>query len=314
MIYDIACSSVVTKKSLDEFRLLDFTISQYHNVRWYLSVDPYVEEFYKDSEKHNCLQNIDSDEDAKHCGTDATEQSKIKFMHIMKTKAYASDFALSQGEDFVLFLDSDIFFVNPIDEKVLELFTNKSIDAFLCPHATFNHSNEAKVGFFNAGMYCTSSRRFLGAWMDINNKAYENNLYGDQKPLELIYNNFVTVNLPINYDIGFWRMNEQHNHYRFNQLGLGIVDEVFNLSNGKHNARPDNDDTFSIRGSANHVNLLFMGHPAVCFHAHTFKDLGYTNYGAFLVEKVLHCLRESGRPDHKRTLEFMAKMQLGGVC
>ena len=40
---------MVTKKSLDEFRLLDFTISQYHNVKWYLSVDPHVQEYYKDS-------------------------------------------------------------------------------------------------------------------------------------------------------------------------------------------------------------------------------------------------------------------------
>jgi hypothetical protein len=271
-------------------------------VRWYLSVDPYVEEFYRDSDKHNCLQNIDSDDDAEHCGTDATEQSKIKFMHIMKTKAYASDYALRHDEDFVLFLDSDIFFVNPIEEKLLELFSNKSIDAFLCPHATLNHPNEAKVGFFNAGMYCTSSRHFLRAWMDINDKAYENHLYGDQKPLELIYNNFVTANLPINYDIGFWRMNEQHNHYRFNQLGLGIV--------------PTNDEnSTSILAdptSANvPINIVFAGLPAICFHAHTFKDLGYTNYGAFMVEKVLHCLRESSRPDHKRILEFMAKMQLG---
>ena len=162
-----------------------------------MSVDPHVHDYYKDSEKHNCILNIDTDENAQHCGTDASEESKIRFMHIMKTKAYASDFALEKGEEFVLFLDSDIFFVNPISDDILTLFKNKSIDAFLCPHATFNHSNEAKVGFFNAGMYGTSSRSFLKAWMDINDKAYENNLYGDQKPLELIYNNFVTVNLPI---------------------------------------------------------------------------------------------------------------------
>ncbi len=278
----LACSSVVTKKSLDEFRLLDFTVSQYHKVKWYLSVDPHVQEYYKDSKKHVCIQNIDSDENAQHCGTDASEESKIRFMHIMKTKAYASDFALESGEEFVLFLDSDIFFVNPIEEDVLALFSNKSIDAFLCPHATFNHSNEAKVGFFNAGMYGTSSRAFLKAWIDINDKAYENDLYGDQKPLELIYNNFVTVNLPINYDIGFWRMNEQHNNYRYHQLGLDQT--------GK---------------------LIFMGHSPVCFHAHTFKDLGYTNYGAFMVEKVLHCLRQTDRDDHNNILDFMSKVSLG---
>ncbi len=277
----LACSSVVTTKSLKEFLLLDYTISQYHDVVWYLSVDPHVNDYFSESERHNCLLNIDSDENAKHCGTDASEESKIRFMHIMKTKAYASDYALKSGEKFVLFLDSDIFFVNPISDKILDLFDDKTIDAFLCPHATFNHQNEAKVGFFNAGMYGTSSRKFLASWISINDKAYENNLYGDQKPLELIYSNFLTVNLPINYDIGFWRMNEQHNMYRFHQLG---IDE--------------------------NNRLLFMGHEPICFHAHTFKDLGYTNYGAFMVEKVLHCLRQTERKDHQNILDFMAKLSL----
>ena len=115
---------MVTKKSLDEFRLLDFTISQYHDVTWYLSVDPHVHDYYKDSEKHNCILNIDTDENAQHCGTDASEESKIRFMHIMKTKAYASDFALEKGDECVLFLDSDILFVNRISDDILTLFKN----------------------------------------------------------------------------------------------------------------------------------------------------------------------------------------------
>ena len=279
----IACASVVTKKSFKEFLLLDYTISQYHNVKWYLSTDPVVFEKLSHDEKYICLKNIETDENANHCGADNSQESKQKFMDIMKTKAYACLEALEQNEEFVLFLDSDIFFVNPIEEKLLSLFKNKSIDAFLCPHSTFNHANEATVGFFNAGMYCTNSIQFLKTWIEINDKALEYGMYGDQKPLEYIYFNFTTANLPINYDIGFWRMNESNQMHaaRFNSL---TIDQ--------------------------HSNIRFCGHLAVCFHAHTFKNLTYPNYGAKTVERVLLCLNHSKRKDHKNILKYMAQLSL----
>ena len=282
----IACASVVTKKSLAEFRLLDYSISQYHDTQWYLSVDPIVYDYFKESDKHFCIQNIESDENANHCGEDSNPESKKRFMHIMKTKAFACNKALEMGEKFVMFLDSDIFFVHSIEKRLLDLFKNSDIDAFLCPHSTFNHQNEANVGFFNAGMYCTSSRNFLNTWIDINEKALDFGLYGDQKPLELIYFNFLTMNIPINYDIGFWRMNERNNLHasRVNSLGVD-----------------------------NNKNILFCNLPAICFHAHTFKDLGYTNYGSFMVERVLHLMRVTDRKEHKNILDFMSKLSMENI-
>ena len=81
-MYDFACASVVTKKSLKEFKLLDYTLSRYHNVKWYISTDPEVYEVFKDNKRYVCLQNIDTDDNANHCGADSNPESKKRFMHI----------------------------------------------------------------------------------------------------------------------------------------------------------------------------------------------------------------------------------------
>jgi hypothetical protein len=278
----LACSSVVTKKSFEEFLLLDYSISQFHDVKWYLSTDPYSYERIKGmGNKYNCLLNIESDKKVNHHGEATSESQKIAFMDVVKTKLFASRYGLESGEEFVLFMDTDIIFVNPIEAKVLKLFKNKDIDGFVCPHSTDNHSNEAKVGFFNSGMYATSSFEFLDAWIALNERSLELNLFCDQKPLEIIYRDFLTVNLPMNYNVGFWKMNEQHNSWRCQHLGLNESRE-----------------------------FVFLGKNVIFLHAHTFKKLHYVNYGSFLIEKMLLCLDNSNRSEYENILDFMSKLSL----
>jgi len=261
----IPVCSVVTKKTLTEFKLLKFSIEQYHDVKWYLSCDTVVEEYYKETDNITLLSLIETDD----CDHNVQSQEKLaNWMKVMMTKFDVCNRAL-QENTYCLFLDSDMVFVNPIEEEVLNLISSKKVQAAICPHMTNNAHIEAKHGYYNAGMFFVNSLDFIKSWENLSKDYKKYNLYFEQQPLEFIHRDFLTANLPINYNLGWWRFNLPQTQGRIS---------MFN----------ERDDI-----------LYFGNRPAINFHFHCLRELETDNYGQFLVDFVFKYLKESKNIKYK---------------
>tara|TARA_R100000008_G_scaffold1988_1_gene1644 strand:- start:5752 stop:6567 length:816 start_codon:yes stop_codon:yes gene_type:complete len=267
MILPVA--SVVTEKTICEFDLLKLSIEQYHTCNWVISCDAAAYENYKDIENIKCLQLIETD-DCDH--NQASPEQKDNWMKVMMTKFDAvRDLIDDYGH--ALFLDCDMIFVGPIEDSVLDLFENEKIDAAICQHMTNNWPVEAQHGLFNGGMFHMRSLEFLDTWIALSKDYKKHNFYFEQQPLEYVQRNFISLNLPINYNIGWWRFNTPQTKSRLDLLRL-------------------QDD-----------RIYFGSRPAVNFHVHTLREIGYQNFGQFLVDKVSDLLRQSSTTAHQKILE-----------
>jgi len=257
MILPVA--SVVTEKTLNEFELLRYSIELFHECDWVISCDRHVNDKLKEVSNITCLQLIESD-DCDHNIQDELKQQN--WMKVMMTKFDAVESHLEK-HNHCLFLDSDMLFVGPLQEEILQLFLNENIDATISQHMTNNWPIEAKHGLFNAGMFHIRSRDFINNWKALSKDYKKYNLYFEQQPLEFVQRNFVSLNLPINYNIGWWRFNSPQTQSRLDSLHL-------------------RDD-----------KIYFGNRPAVNFHVHTVRELEYENFGQFLVDKVVHLFQKS---------------------
>ena len=110
----IPVCSVVTGKTLAEFKLLKFSLEQYHDIEWFISCDEEVEKYYKDTDRVNPLKVVDTD-DCDH--NVQSEEKNDNWMRVMMSKFTICRKALEKRE-YCLFLDSDMIFVNPIEDRV----------------------------------------------------------------------------------------------------------------------------------------------------------------------------------------------------
>ena len=259
-------SSVVTEKTTCEFDLLKFSLEQYHDCAWVLSCDSIAYEKYKDVENVTCLNIIEN------CDHNVgSPEQKDNWMKVMMTKFDAVG-RLIETHGHGLFLDSDMIFVNPIQDNVLELFNNKNIDVLICQHMTNDWQNEAKHGLYNGGMFHTRSKEFLSQWTNLSKDYKKYGFYFEQQPLEFVQRNFISLNLPINYNIGWWRFNRPNTQGRIELLKC-VDDKIY-----------------------------FGNKPAVNFHVHTLREIGYQNFGQFLVDKIVSLMEET---NNKRYIDIL---------
>lgn len=258
-------ASVVTEKTICEFELLKKSIEQYHECSWVLSCDNSAYEKYKDIKNVECLKLIKTDDCDHNIGS---PEQKDAWMQVMMTKFDASKF-LIENFGHALFLDSDMIFVNEIETKILELFENKNIDAAICQHMTNNWPVEAKHGLYNGGMFHVKNINFLEQWITLSKNYKQHGFYFEQQPLEYVQRNFVSLNLPINYNIGWWRFNTEQTKARLNLL------------------RVENE------------RIMFGNSPAVNFHVHTLREIGYQNFGQFLVDKIKNLMSQTNNENYK---------------
>jgi lipopolysaccharide biosynthesis glycosyltransferase len=212
------------------------------------------------------FRSIESDEGCSH-GTDDKEKTK-KFTKLAMTKFNAVEDSIERN-GYGLFLDSDVFFTNKINDRVISLLENKSIDSVLCAHMTNNLGLESQVGHYNTGMFSLRSVDMLRKHVTLSSDP-SNGFYTDQQAIQFAAYEHIIVGLPINYNIGWWRFNEKHNAHRINFL---------NIQDNK---------------------LKFGNDDAVCFHVHTLKSLDYPNYGQFLVDRVVQLLDSCNNDDYKK--------------
>lgn len=264
----IPVSSVVTSKTIGEFDLLKTSIEEFHECRWVLSCDDESYEKYNGESNIDCLKLIESDDCDHNIGS---PQQKDTWMKVMMTKFDAIG-ALIEEHGHGLFLDSDMVFVGPLEDKVLDSFTNRNVDACICQHMTNNWEVEAKHGLYNGGMFHIKNMEFVNQWKSLSRDYKKHGFYFEQQPLEFVQRNFVSLNLPINYNIGWWRFNSPKTRARL---------DLLHVKEGK---------------------IFFGNLPAVNFHVHTSRDLGYQNFGQFLVDKIKDLLTQAGSDSHQKIL------------
>ena len=255
----ITVCSVVTAKTLTEFELLKYSLEQHHDVEWFISCDNKVHEAYKDTSHVNALNVIETD-DCDH--NIQSEEKNNNWMKVMMSKFTACREALNK-RDYCIFLDSDMVFVNSIEERVIKLLESKSVDAIISPHMTNNVSVEAKHGYYNAGMFAVTNVNFLDDWEALSKDYKKYNMYFEQQPLEFTHRHFLTANFPMCYNLGWWRFNTNQTRERI---------KLFKESEGE---------------------LYFAKNKAVNFHFHALRELETDNYGKFMVDFVFNYLKQS---------------------
>ena len=272
MIY--ACS-VVTDSSLSEFLLLKVTLESYHQVSWTVSCDPVASAALSAYKNVKVLNLIESDQGCSH-GTQDADKTK-KFTQLAMTKFDAVEDSI-RNNGYGLFLDADVFFTNPIEDRVLHLIENQDVDAVLCPHMTNNLGLETQVGHYNTGMFSLRSLDMLRKHVALSSNP-ANGFYTDQQAIQFAAYEHTIVGLPIHYNIGWWRFNEKFNSQRLSMLKVS-----------------DN-------------KIVFGNSDAVCFHIHTLKKLDYKNYGTFLLDRVISMMKSCDNPRYAEAVRMIESCQ-----
>lgn len=116
------------------------------------------------------------------------------FTDFNRIKTTLMDCALDCFPD-VLYLDCDIFFINPI------LLDTTNYEVILSPHFISKWCSD-DVGFYNSGAVWTNSKRFPSVWR----KSINTSRYFEQAALEECAKEFNTGEMGENYNVAWWRI------------------------------------------------------------------------------------------------------------
>lgn len=250
---EIPVASVVTQTHLKEFLLLKFSLERYHPCVWYLTCDEYSFNALKNFDGCKCrMADIENGEQR------GSGKSLENFYRVMLQKFNSSREAL-KSHPYVLLVDSDIIFTNPIDCKFSE-FVNSDLDVIVSPHYQWDAKIDASWGKYNSGFAVLKSTKFIDAWENLTLK----NIYPtvEQLPMTKVIesNEFKFDEFPINYNMGWWRFRNKASRNRFNSFGV---------KNGK---------------------ITYDGFDVVNFHFHTFLE---HKHSLEFKDIIFNILRES---------------------
>ena len=277
---DLTLASVVTKNCLKEFLLTKYSAALFHDCKWYVACDKYSEAHLKSVGGMTLIPFDLDDNVSDHNSND--NKSREQFLKIILNKFTALEVAL-QENPYCLFLDSDMLFVNKFDLNILKALEDQTVDFVVSPHYSRDPMNEDKHGFYNVGMFALNKASNMVDWKHLTVNCDKLGLYYEQKPFELILSSFKTLNLPINYNIGWWRFNNQRTQRRLEQLTLH-----------------DNEIRFGLERAVN-------------FHFHVFKNPSGFNPGQFLVDKAFQLLKASDKEEYKQILEYCGQLSKASI-
>jgi|7_EtaG_2_1085326.scaffolds.fasta_scaffold00116_10 hypothetical protein len=265
----IVLSTVATRNCYKEFLLTKYSLEQYHDCLWYVSCDDYTHKKISHIDNVEAVAMVDSDE----CDHNSTNQlMRDTFLKVILTKFDISLKAIKEHGS-VLFLDSDMLFVNGFEDRVINIINDRNLDAIISQHMTNNWQNEAHHGYFNVGMFLLRNTEMIDQWRFLSENHKQLNMYYEQKPLEYVQRNYITANFPINYNIGWWRFNESHTRSRLDKVCL-----------------KDN-------------KIYFGDKHAVNFHLHLLKD-SQINHGKFLMDKIFDLMQHSNNNKYREFLTY----------
>ena len=156
----------------------------------------------------------------------------------------------------VLFLDSDIFIINPIEIPD----DAHTYDIGLSPHY-IKKSDTDKYGYYNGGVVWTNNKSLPSAWRDYTKRSR----YFDQASLEDCARQFKTFTFPEHYNVSWWRLTQSTESY----------------------------DTITSYFSHDETNVYYKKKPIAFVHTHfTNSNLNYFNFivKAYLRKTTKHQL------------------------
>lgn len=232
MTIPVAC--VVTETHIKEFLLLKFSLETYHSCKWYLACDEFSYNELKKFENCVCRKT-----EIKSGNVFGTPESSSNFFNAVLEKFTSSREALKENP-YVLLLDSDIIFTNPLDCRFHEL-ANSNLDLVASPHYQWNPTMDAAWGKYNVGFNLLKSTKFIDAWEALTLKKIHR---FEQVPMAKLLetDEFVFEEFPINYNMGWWRFNNNLSRVRLNS---------FDFKAGR---------------------IVYDGSDVVSFHFHTFVE------------------------------------------
>lgn len=265
----LSVSSLTTARTLPEFLLLKFSLEQYHECTWHVATDQASHDYLATFPNVTSLPVVEKDEG--NSGTrDAADNAA--WFKMMLAKFDAIEAGISKN-GYSLFLDADIFFVGAIEERVLALFNDPKLDAVLSPQMNMRLINELETGFYNGGMFATRNPVFIERIRKLSNLSPKFGWYYEQQPIQFAANHFLTVNIPIQYNIGWWRFYGPKNNWRTKYL---VIREQ---------------------------RIHFFDRPAVCFHAHLLKELTHRDPSPKIAREMLALMRRADNPNYRAFLE-----------
>jgi len=230
----LSCS--VTESHLKEFLLLKYSAELFHECEWFLSCDEFCFNYLNQFVGCYC-ENLNL-ENGKVFGD---EKEISNFYGVIEGKFRATERAIeARGE--CLLVDSDIIFTAPIPEGKF----HKKNSAIVCPHFQWNSEMDKAWGYFNVGFVYIKDFEFLKSWAEETKKAGDQ---FEQVPIQKVVESdkYVVGIFPIEFNMGWWRFNNQMSQFRINS---------FYTSNDL---------------------ICFDGHIVNSFHFHTFNKCEHSN-------------------------------------
>jgi len=280
----LSCASTVTRRTLAEFLLCKLSIEQYHQVEWFISCDAYTYNALLGKDNINLIQSIHIDD--KLC--EQTPKGKNPIFYEITSHKIDGVIEGIRKNGYGLFLDCDLLFTNPFDDKFINLLQNKNIDAVVSPHMTNWPSIEGKVGYYNTGFFGISNINLAYDYKNLCSKSQEYNLYYDQQPLQFACYNYLIASVPINYNIGWWR----------------FISKSFNKETAHSIMMNDNDyESICLQDD----NIFYKGKPAIFFHAHMLEKYNTDNQGHFLINKIFNLMHSSNNIQYHNIVKSINK-------
>lgn len=193
-----------TKNSIKDLLLLLHSLNYIkYNKIIYIVCDSFTKNYIENLKSNysfiiklfNQLDKYDNIQTSSQYGSDDIDR-KINWIKFMLEKTFIIDRALEENDN-VLFVDSDIFFINDLPDIDL------NYDIGLCPH-NIAISLENKYGKFNGGSLWINNKNFSQWWND--NTWKDTTKYMEQQCLDDAPNNFKTFFFDDNYNFGWWRL------------------------------------------------------------------------------------------------------------
>ena len=273
--------TAVTKSCLKDFLLMKLTYDLYHTGHTYnIACDDYCFEYLNNRfgnvgcvlfpEITDGCHKIDKDKDLIDFNAINNFKNIInaKFQIAIKTK--------EETEDTILWIDVDHLFINPIDEYI---YADKN-DAMITPHYSNGAANEMIVGFYNCGFAFINSVDFLKEWYRIYLIHDQLGIYFEQKALELACKSFKITILPINYNLGWWK----------------LANDRFEGGNGAH---------FSVDSTS---DFYIYNNKIINFHFHIFQQNLHPFDRDTLTRIFVEMIQKRGRQEDQKTLEEISRL------
>lgn len=275
----VCVATMATKQCWNDLQLMLFSLYQFHpDIRVYIVCDSYIQSVVPDFVMNECpnlsyalVNTLDqyTDLDRK-----VMEQTG-KFLEFTLRKNDAIDAAFQANYNNVLFVDSDMVFLNEIDFREFDV----TKDLGRSPHHN-RMDNQKLYGIYNAGFLWINHQGFSDWWRYSSITPISR--YYEQAILENADEYFSTFDIPIQYNYGWWRL------YECEPVEIAPRESKFRVIDGY---------------------AMYDGKPLRTIHTHFGeKNFGYTvKFNQFMLRLLVAC-KDSRQ---KRVYDFINELFYG---